>query len=783
MKRKNRFVALLLVLSVALGMAGCKKDKQKEKEKEAAWYNSKTVDIKLPYDESEYNSLNSSFAGIIRNLAIVHVNYSKPYPNDFDYELDDPSPYQGDTLEIYDLNGTHLLTYDCKKYSPSFKGQISMSSEPSVAGDKVIIPWEIYNEAGGSKSIITFIDPTTGEQTGSFEKKLTGMYLRPGFVRSGGYSAFSYARYDDSASIELVIVGDDGSSRTINIKDPEILWNNAFPMVEQGDGKVLLPFMSTNVPVWSVTGYFIIDLKSGKYEKKEDIGPIFNTTNIYSTSYIDGLGTMVADEDGLSVADLEKKTTERLINYDKCNANLYLISRLKLYNSEENRFVFGGSVYMEQYQEAVKESKIIVLEKAEKNPNEGKKELKLASFDPLDYTTAEAVCKFNNENSDYYVTFDSRYNLNNYTGSNDLDWYTTSLMGQRSLFDKLKVDIAAGDGPDLIMNGSAFTSSFEPALFMDLSEDIDSEGVFENIFEINKIGGKLYTVPLTFRLSGIVCDSAFVRERQIGFTYKEYDNFVRTVCNGSDPIKKNKAEYFIFCYNLMSDVHFYAGETPDYNDAKFKNLAKFVYMSVDGIPMDETTEVVDTLDDDIHATSYTFSCTNDYFGFGKSQISDAVVLGYPAEDSTGPYAATVNSIAVSNATKNKAGCVEFVKLLMSPEMQTGYAETGYSIPVNVESFNASSKTQLKHYNTYRKHLINMGFNEADLRQMGVAIEARERDIAAFEQIIRSAEATYRSDPAISLIIKEEMPAYFSGQKDLGAVIEIINGRAKAYLTE
>ena len=781
MKRKNRFVALLLVLSVALGVAGCKKDKQKEKE--AAWYNSKTVDIKLPYNESEYNSLNSSFAGIIRNLAIVHVNYSKPYPNDFDYELDDPSPYQGDTLEIYDLNGTHLLTYDCRKYSPSFKGQISMSSEPSVAGDKVIIPWELYNEAGGSKSIITFIDPTTGELTGSFEKKLTGMYLRPGFVRSGGYSAFSYARYDDNASIELVIVGDDGSSRTINIKDPEILWNNAFPMVEQGDGKVLLPFMSTNVPVWSVTGYFVIDLKSGKYEKKEDIGPIFNTTNIYSTSYIDGLGTMVADEDGLSVADLENKTTERLINYDKCNANLYLISRLKLYNSEENRFVFGGSVYMEQYQEAVKESKIIVLEKAEKNPNEGKKELKLASFDQLDYTTAEAVCRFNNENSDYYVTFDSRYNLNNYKGSNDLDWYTTSLMGQRSLFDKLKVDIAAGDGPDLIMNGSAFTSSFEPALFMDLSKDIESEGVFENIFEINKIGGKLYTVPLTFRLSGIVCDSAFVRERQIGFTYKEYDKFVRTVCNGSDPIKKNKAEYFIFCYNLMSDVHFYAGETPDYNDAKFKNLAKFVYMSVDGIPMDETTEVVDTLDDDIHATSYTFSCTNDYFGFGKSQISDAVVLGYPAEDSTGPYAATVNSIAVSNATKNKAGCVEFVKLLMSPEMQTGYAETGYSIPVNVESFNASSKTQLKHYNTYRKHLINMGFNEADLRQMGVATEARERDIAAFEQIIRSAEATYRSDPAISLIIKEEMPAYFSGQKDLGAVIEIINGRAKAYLTE
>ena len=109
---------------------------------------------------------------------------------------------------------------------------------------------------------------------------------------------------------------------------------------------------------------------------------------------------------GLSSADLENKTTERLINYDKCNANLYLISRLKLYSSEENRFVFGGSIYMEEYQEAVKESKIIILEKAEKNPNDGKKELKLASFDPLDYTTAEAVCKFNNESSEYFVTME-----------------------------------------------------------------------------------------------------------------------------------------------------------------------------------------------------------------------------------------------------------------------------------------------------------------------------------------------------------------------------------------
>ena len=781
MKFAKKSAALILVLSMALGLAGCKKEKPQEKE--PAWYDAKSVDIRLPYNESEYNSLNSSFVGIVRNIAVVHVNYSKPYPNDFDYGLDDPSPYQGDTLEIYDLAGNHLLTYDCSKFAPSFNGQMSMSSEPAVTGGKVLIPWEIYNEAGGSKSIIEIVDPSNGNLVSTYEQKLTGKYLRPGFVSSGGYYAFSYSSYEKSDSIEMVIVDEGGNARTINITDTEIIWNNNFPMVEQGDGKILMPYMKKNMPTWNISGYYLIDLKAGTYEKKDDIGQIFNTTNIYNTSYIEGLGITVANEDGLSSADLENKTTERLINYDKCNANLFVISRLKLYSAEENRFVFGGNVLMEQYQQAVNTSKIIVLEKAEKNPNEGKKELKLASFDPLDYTTAEAVCKFNIESSDYFITFDSRYNLKNFRDADSVDWITANLMAQRSMFDQLKVDIFAGEGPDIIMNGADFSTSFEPALFMDLTEDIGSEGIFENVIEVNKTDGKLYTVPLTFTLSGIICDSAFIRERQKGFTCKEYEQFVRSVCNGNDPVKKNKADYFLFCYSLMPDCQVYAGETPDFGNEKFKKLAKFVYMTVENKPTDETTDPVNSLGDDIHATSYTFSSTNAYFSFGMSHDADTVVLGYPSDEETGPYVSIVNSVAVANTTKNKAGCVEFVKLLMSSETQADYAKTGFSIPVNVEAFGDSSKAQLKQYNAERKKYIEMGFSEADLRNFGTLSEARERDITAFENIIRSAETVYRYDPAVALIIKEEMQAYFSGQKNLDDVVLIINNRAKTYLSE
>ena len=39
------------------------------------------------------------------------------------------------------------------------------------------------------------------------------------------------------------------------------------------------------------------------------------------------------------------------------------------------------------------------------------------------------------------------------------------------------------------------------------------------------------------------------------------------------------------------------------------------------------------------------------------------------------------------------------------------------------------------------------------------------------------------DPAITAILREEMPAYFAGQKDLDQVIKVIDNRCQTYLSE
>ena len=122
---------------------------------------------------------------------------------------------------------------------------------------------------------------------------------------------------------------------------------------------------------------------------------------------------------------------------------------------------------------------------------------------------------------------------------------------------------------------------------------------------------------------------------------------------------------------LKANEYVYAGYVPDFNEKKFKDLATFVNGMVHySTPAEYTDEVVvNPISDDIHACLYTFSSTNSYFEFFNARNTDTVVLGLPAEDATGPYISIINSIAVSSASKNKAGCVAFINLLLSDEMQ------------------------------------------------------------------------------------------------------------------
>ncbi len=59
----------------------------------------------------------------------------------------------------------------------------------------------------------------------------------------------------------------------------------------------------------------------------------------------------------------------------------------------------------------------------------------------------------------------------------------------------------------------------------------------------------------------------------------------------------------------------------------------------------------------------------------------------------------------------------------------------------------------------------------------------DKNVDDLEKIILSISRMNSSDASINIILVEEMPAYFSGQKDLNAVVTIAQDRAQKVLAE
>ena len=59
----------------------------------------------------------------------------------------------------------------------------------------------------------------------------------------------------------------------------------------------------------------------------------------------------------------------------------------------------------------------------------------------------------------------------------------------------------------------------------------------------------------------------------------------------------------------------------------------------------------------------------------------------------------------------------------------------------------------------------------------------ESDVTMLKDLIEKAESTKSSSVVIKDIIREEAMAYFSGQKELDMVVDIIQNRVKVYLNE
>ena len=101
--------------------------------------------------------------------------------------------------------------------------------------------------------------------------------------------------------------------------------------------------------------------------------------------------------------------------------------------------------------------------------------------------------------------------------------------------------------------------------------------------------------------------------------------------------------------------------------------------------------------------------------------------------------------------------------------------------LNREAFKEAGKTAIDFFNSKDgQSYFGYDMNGQPLSQK---YKFTEKTVDEIENIISSISMMYSSDASINLILVEEMPAYFSGQKDLNSVAAIAQDRAQKVLDE
>ena len=139
------------------------------------------------------------------------------------------------------------------------------------------------------------------------------------------------------------------------------------------------------------------------------------------------------------------------------------------------------------------------------------------------------------------------------------------------------------------------------------------------------------------------------------------------------------------------------------------------------------------------------------------------------------------NLGLKAQTQEKDACVAFVETLLSQDIQDDYGRYDYCTPVRISSYETTAQEAIDAYNRnvedYSRYM-----SEAELREMGMA-PADSSAIDGFESMIETCSQVSSLDPAVMAIIREEMPAYFSGQKTLDDVIVIMEDRVQTFINE
>ena len=652
------------------------------------------------------------------------------------------------------------------------------------------------------------LDPSTGDILN--EKDISGYSLPDRTFDIGDYLVETGMIWEEVSYFKLIITSSDGERKEVVIND-----NNSdlydIPLILPVDGsKALVPCEGKNGMI-----YYTVDLETGALTSENAKDYEWLDLSYKSSSFTGSDGNVYfLTTSGIERIDMKNRSVDKIFDFSWCGINRSSLSDLEIADcTGDSILLCGASPTSRPYGDPDHSAfSIIDLKKAE-NPHAGKTVLELyVPYGYVDESIADAILKYNEMSTDYHIEVSNRYKESDYYDDtqyidSDDDSDLVNLTGSQKMSNALAMDILNGEGPDILLDTSAFGQLNNPAYLADLTPyigDLDPDRYFTSIIAGAKTDGALYQLPICFSVAGIQTDPKNAGSSGTGFTTAEYAEFLDGALNGKDIITYGQAHYFAKLFNLSADMFIKDGKA-DFSDPAFIELAEFVKDHV----QQNSTSWSDIENGDVNGpvaevaenvVIYKGMFSRDRVTPGKEEAFNidcygmssyirgvvsgktfTAILGFPSSDGRGPVYKPIVSVAISAQAENTEACAEFVKMLLSDEVQIPLAMNDDFV-ISRDAFRQGGRAAVEYYNGDGA-VILFGYDPAAGGAVNTGIVFSDKNIDDMENIILSCSKMDTADAAIDLILIEEMPAYFTGQKDLASVTAIAQDRVQKVLDE
>ena len=789
-------VSALLAVSVVLSLASCKKpdknDQTQQKKRsgtriteDSPWFDCTQYDLTPPIDtKRETELLQQWLVGYDDRYLVVSTTgeYVRPVDYSGDWSSQEFTFAYASVIDRTTKQTVQTIDFMEGIAPGAGRGQTFYS-------DGKVFQRYTVDDVGGMRFEENVYSADTGKliETRSYDPAKNADPLST--YKLGKYTIVTNWVYDGNAKqsyYDLYVKSPDGSENTVQLKEEADNIEMIYFIALKDASTAVIP-IKTGIQ----TKFYELDLKALtlKYADLTEYEWIDIDRCADSCQGSDG-SVYIPSSTGISKVDFQTKKFEEYFDFSNCGINIYKLNSLKisdikgdtiLLSGEDNsRYVYGQDSDHSRFE-------IVELTKAKKNPHAGKTVLEMYSAESLsDGRIGDAITKFNNTNGSYYIEMTNRYDQSlaeRSSASSDDDFFMADLNISSRLGTRLATDIMSGNGPDILLNAAYLGQLNSDNYLADLTpffDSLDSSKYFSGIIDACRTGGKIYNLPVTFEICGIQTKQEYAGASGTGFTTAEYAKFLNESLNGNDIIKYGQPYYFALLFNAMREQFIVNGKA-DFSGPEFEELATFVKDNVCEKSKnwgDFTSSYLEEPESAPRARRVNCFDPFDYMVTSAELQGCPAILGYPSADGRGPLVNPKFSVAVSAQAKDVNACGEFVKLLLSDEIQNDLA-TGGTLVVNRSAFRKGAEAALSYINGdgYGNYFEGGG-DPNDHR-----IIFSSQDIDNLEKIITSCSGINSVDADISIVLIEEMPAYFLGQKDLASVIKIAQDRAQKVLDE